>query len=111
MHHQQERPFHRGVVPVGLVDVHFQGDRLRDPAVEQQFEGGFLVTDGGVGVISRCGGIGDIFFHLHLIGRRSKGKGHGNEQGEQAHRQNDSASRRPNRVVFSIFSSSSSGVA
>ena len=111
VHHQEQRPFRVGIVPDRRVNVHFQGDRLRDPAVEQQFEGGFLVPDGGMGVISRSGGVGNILFHLHLIGRRSKGKGHGNEQGEQAHRQKDSASRRPNRVVFSIFSSSSSGVA
>ena len=110
MHHQQQRPSGRRIVPGRRIDVHLQGDGLRDAAVEHQLEGGSLVPDGGVGVIARGGGIRNILLHLHLIGRRSERKGHGEEQREQAHHQKDAANRRPNRVVFSIFASISSGV-
>ena len=110
MHHQQKRPFCRRIVPGRRIDVHLQGDRLRDAAVEHEFDRGTFITDGGMGIVTRGGGIGNILFHRHLIGGLRKGESHGDQQAEQTHHQKLAARRRPNRVVFSIFSSNSSGV-
>ena len=110
VHQQEQGPLGFGIVPDRRVDVHFQRDRFRNAAVEQEFEGGFLVADGRMGIIPHGGPVGDVRVHLHFISGCRKRKCHGEENRQQTHDQKVSASRRPKRVAASIFSSSSSGV-